>query len=192
MADVQLPRVYLAGFEVFFAPEKEAEFAAAKKAICKRWGFEGVHPGDALVRGGLSDPERAREIFRKDVELMHSCAAIVANLTPFRGLSADAGTCWELGHFGGSGKPAVAYTNERRPYEARVPPDLVQPGGTTPAWDTLGMKLDMQQEPDNCMLTRSVLHLAVAPEDLAPEAQLTDLRAFEESVRALAAVFARA
>lgn len=37
--------------------------------------------------------------------------AIVANLTPFRGPSADAGTVYELGFMSGRIKPSFGYSN---------------------------------------------------------------------------------
>jgi len=183
-----MPRVYLAGFEVFFTREEQAAIAASKKSICSKWGFEGVFPGDAEIRQGLEASERADEIFTRDVWLMDSCTAICANLTPFRGLSADTGTCWELGHFVGRGKIAVAYTNETRRYEDRFPLEMIsdaKDSSQTPL-DVMGMRIEMQNELDNCMMTKSVSHLAVAPEILDEYDKLRDLRAFEESIKLLA------
>jgi nucleoside 2-deoxyribosyltransferase len=181
--------VYLAGFEVFFTREKELEISDAKREICRKWGLEGVFPGDVQVPEGLSDGERAKEIYRKDLELMDGCDAIAANLTPFRGLSADTGTCWELGYFVGAGKPAVAYTNEIRSYEARVPRSMKH--ARIPGLDSLGMRVDMQEEPDNCMMTRSVSYLALPSRSIGERAQLTDLESFEACVRRLSEFYSR-
>jgi nucleoside 2-deoxyribosyltransferase len=183
------PRVYLAGFEVFFEPSKQAAIAAAKKRICASRGLEGVFPGDAEIAAGLPDAERAAEIYAKDVELMKTCDAICANLTPFRGLSADAGTCWELGYFVGAEKPAVAYTNESRMYEERVPVSMLKEATAVPPVDALGMVVDMQGEPDNCMMTRGVAHLSIAGEPLPMDEMLVDLSAFEDSIARLAELF---
>jgi nucleoside 2-deoxyribosyltransferase len=49
--------------------------------------------------------------YRMDTQLMMSADAIIANLTPFRGLHADAGTVFELGFMCERGKPAFAYSN---------------------------------------------------------------------------------
>jgi len=183
------PRVYLAGFEVFFEPSKQVAIAAAKKRICASHGLEGVFPGDAEIAAGLSDAERAAEIYAKDVELMKSCDAICANLTPFRGLSADTGTCWELGYFAGAGKPAVAYTNESRMYEERVPVSMLKEATAVPPVDALGMVVDMQGEPDNCMMTRGVARLSIVAEPLSVDEMLADLSAFEDSIARLAELF---
>jgi len=181
-----LPRVYLAGYEVFFEADKASAIAEAKKRICASWGLEGVFPGDVELSHGLPNAMRAAEIYSKDVGLMKTCDAICANLTPFRGLSADAGTCWELGHFVGAGKPAVAYSNESRMYEARVPPGLLADAEARPPLDVWGMKVDMQGEPDNCMMTRCVAHLSIADASLTDADVLVDLRAFEDSIAQLA------
>jgi len=180
------PRVYLAGYEVFFESDKAAAIAQAKKHVCASWGLEGVFPGDVELSHDLPDALRAAEIYSKDVELMRTCDAICANLTPFRGLSADAGTCWELGHFVGAGKPAVAYTNESRTYEERVPSDMLADAAVSPPVDVWGIKVDMQGEPDNCMMTRGVAHLSIADASLPGLEMLEDLRSFEESIARLA------
>lgn len=46
--------------------------------------------------------------------------AVIANLTPFRGPSADVGTAWELGYAAGRGLPVFAYTGALDHYGARV------------------------------------------------------------------------
>ena len=51
---------------------------------------------------------------------MHSADAIIANLTPFRGIAADTGTCFELGFMCAQGKPAFAYTNVRADHGERT------------------------------------------------------------------------
>ena len=51
--------------------------------------------------------------------LMDGCDAIIANLTPYRGIAADTGTCFELGYMSAQGKPAFAYTNEPKNHHDR-------------------------------------------------------------------------
>ena len=43
---------------------------------------------------------------------MIAADAIIANLTPFRGPSADAGTVYELGYMAGRGKLCLGYCND--------------------------------------------------------------------------------
>jgi hypothetical protein len=52
--------------------------------------------------------------------------------------------------------------------------------------DVWGMRVDMQEEPDNCMMTRGVAHLSIAEVSLSVADMLVDLRAFEDSVAQLA------
>lgn len=116
------PRVYLAGPEVFL-PDAAA-VGAAKQAICRDAGLEGLFPLDAEV--GLdaladrSGPERAGHVFAAAVRMLDTADAVIANLTPFRGVSADVGTAWELGHAFARGRVLFAYTNEARHYGERV------------------------------------------------------------------------
>jgi nucleoside 2-deoxyribosyltransferase len=44
--------------------------------------------------------------------MMIAADAIIANLTPFRGPGADAGTVYELGYMAGRGKLCLGYSND--------------------------------------------------------------------------------
>ncbi len=95
-------RAYLAGPDVFL-PDAGAH-AARKVAICRAHGIEGVPPlGDGL--------ETWEAIFAHCLRTMESCDGVIANLTPFRGASADSGTLVELGWFLGRGLPIFGYSN---------------------------------------------------------------------------------
>jgi len=59
-------------------------------------------------------------IFEKDVAMMERSDIIIANLTPFGGASADAGTLIEVGWFLGRGKPIFGYSNTRDNFESRM------------------------------------------------------------------------
>src|SRR5437763_51598 len=88
------PRIYLAGPDVFLPDATEA--GERKKAICAELGLEGVFPLDAEI--GAEDGERrelALRISAANEGLIRSCQAVVANMTPFRGPSADVGTAYE-------------------------------------------------------------------------------------------------
>lgn len=126
----RLVPVYLAGPEVF-RPDAAA-VAAAKQEICRAHGLLGVHPLDAErelagdVGSGSSvdrGPERALALYDALVAQLDRCEAGLADLTPFRGPSADVGTAWEVGYLVGRGRPVVAYTGEPAHYAQRVVPD---------------------------------------------------------------------
>ena len=102
-----------------FLPNAVAH-AHAKLAICARHGLEGLPPlNEAVALTGLSPAQAWLAIFEKDVSLMEAADLVIANLTPFRGASADAGTLVELGWFLGRGKPIFAYSNSATPFAER-------------------------------------------------------------------------
>jgi nucleoside 2-deoxyribosyltransferase len=115
-------RVYLAGPDVFF--KDSAARADELKRLCVAEGLVGLFPLDVPLKlDKLPGPERARIIFETNVGLIRSCQGVLANMTPFRGPSADVGTAWEMGFAYGLGLPVVGYTLDGRRYAARVTPD---------------------------------------------------------------------
>ncbi len=113
------PRVYLAGPEVFLPDALAA--GAAKQGLCDAHGFEGVFPLDAsLDLSGLTKHEAARRIAMANEALMRSADALIANLTPFRGASLDAGTAFEVGFMRALGRPVLGYSNASADYHARA------------------------------------------------------------------------
>lgn len=145
---------YLAGPDVFL-PDPRAH-AARKIAICARHGLIGRTPlNEDIARApGLSDQAFAREIFRKDLAMMERCDIVIANLTPFRGSSADGGTLVELGWFLGRGKPIFAYSNTATLFNERTRALLAAMPDPLPGIVVEGFGL-----PDNLMIPGAVSHL---------------------------------
>jgi len=110
---------YLAGPDVFL-PHARAH-AARKRAICARHGLIGRTPLDEDVADLAALPPAAawQTIYRANLAMMEACDAVIANLTPFRGASADAGTLVELGWFLGRNRPIFGYSNVATPFAAR-------------------------------------------------------------------------
>ena len=103
-------RAYLAGPDVFL-PDAAAH-AQRKVAICRAHGIEGVAPlGEGLATW--------QAIFEHCLRTMESCDLVIANLTPFRGASADSGTLVELGWFLGRGRPIFGYSNTAADFTER-------------------------------------------------------------------------
>src|ERR1700681_299298 len=97
-------RIYLAGPDVFL-PDAAA-LAADKRKLCADYGFIGVAPTDSKTDlSGLSKHAAAIEISADNEATIRSCDLLIANLTPFRGPSADVGTAYELGFARALGKP---------------------------------------------------------------------------------------
>lgn len=111
-------RAYLAGPEVFLPNARAA--LDAKIELTRRHGFTPVSPGDLDIPP--TDTKRAKglAISAKNERLMLSADLIIANLTPFRGIAADAGTVYELGFMCARGCPAYAFSNTNRSHLDRV------------------------------------------------------------------------
>jgi len=113
---------YLAGPDVFL-PDAVAH-AERKVAICARFGLRGLPPLNEEVetpaKNLKANSEVWQAIYEKDIAMMQRCDIIIANLTPFGGASADAGTLIEVGWFLGKGKPIFGYSNSAERFESRM------------------------------------------------------------------------
>jgi nucleoside 2-deoxyribosyltransferase len=184
--------VYLAGPEVFLSDAVAA--GERKKAICAEAGLTGVYPIDAQVDvSELAPRDAAFAISALNEELIRSCVAVIANITPFRGVSADVGTVYEMGFAAGLGKWVFAYTNVAEPFTSRTARALglklpKRLGGELRDRD--GMLVENWGLADNLMLEGGLaqcggrLVVGNAPAD----ERFTCLRAFRECVALLAAV----
>jgi len=138
---------YLAGPDVFL-PDAVAH-AARKVEICRRFGLRGLPPLNEDVETAASDLEAWQAIYQKDIAMMERCDIIIANLTPFAGASADAGTLIEVGWFLGKGKPIFGYSNSPESFESRMKRQL---GAAHAELGIEGFHL-----PDNLMIVGAVL-----------------------------------
>jgi nucleoside 2-deoxyribosyltransferase len=113
-------RVYLAGPEVFLSNARE--IGARKRSICERHGLIGVFPADEEDAGDptLTLAEQGLAISRAMERVMRNCDAMIVNLTPFRGPSADVGSAYEMGFMCALGRPVFAYSNDSRSFLDRV------------------------------------------------------------------------
>ncbi len=112
-------RIYLAGPEVFLKNAKEV--GEQKKALCRKYGFEGVFPLDNEVdTTGKSPKEVGFCIGAVNEGLIKTCDFVIANITPFRGPSADVGPVYEMGFAHGLDKKVFAYTQTAVPFTERM------------------------------------------------------------------------
>jgi nucleoside 2-deoxyribosyltransferase len=113
-------RVYLAGPDVFL-PDAEAR-GAELKSICAQHGLAGVFPLDSLPDEppARADLPQCRRIALCNEAHIRRCDALIANLTPFRGPSADAGTIFELGFMRALCRPVFAWSRTEIPLAART------------------------------------------------------------------------
>jgi nucleoside 2-deoxyribosyltransferase len=149
-------RIYLAGPDVF---ERDAvEVGKRLKEKCAEHGLEGVYPLDILATQVGPPRAIASSIFFNNVRLIQSCEGVLANVSPFRGPSADVGTAWEVGFAHARGLPIAAYTRSRDSYEQRVVMRDDYPDGY--AVESFGLS-------DNLMLTCSTMTFYDIDEALA-------------------------
>jgi nucleoside 2-deoxyribosyltransferase len=184
---VNPPRVYLAGPEVFLRDATRQ--GEKKKALCAAHGLEGVFPLDVeLAAQSRPRREAGMIISQANEALMKSCVAVIANMTPFRGISADVGTAYEMGFGRALGLAVFAYTTEPRTFIERTvcalgaSADREEHGVLR---DAHGMEVENWDIMDNLMLEGGVYAsgggLVVEPSP--PGQEFTHLAGFENCVR---------
>lgn len=182
------PRVYLAGPEVFLP--NALEVGAEKCRIAAEVGFQGVFPLDnALDLSGLGKAEQARRISLANEGLMRSCDTLIANLTPFRGASMDAGTAFEVGFMRALGRPVAGYTNAPDDYLARA--KLVRTGPALPFdADHPHVEIEDFGLAENLMIEIAIAEsgCAVVRNSVPRGTEMTDLTGFRQCLAELGRV----
>jgi nucleoside 2-deoxyribosyltransferase len=183
-------RVYLAGPDVFL-PDPAA-WIERKKAICAGYGLTGVSPLDALAdepAAWTALPEWHRIALRNEAHI-RGADALIANLTPFRGPSADVGTVYEVGFARALGLRLFGYATVAAGFLDRTLTALRGAARQTPDgawWDADGLLIEQFGLFDNLMIqggiTGSGGMLVRADQD-----RWHDLTVFEQCVQAAAAV----
>jgi nucleoside 2-deoxyribosyltransferase len=149
-----MERIYLAGPEVFL-PHAVRQLKL-KRQCCAEYDFVGVSPldYDKKATRGLNKKslhEQALTLARQNEDLIKSSDIVVANLTPFRGPSADVGTVYEVGYARGLGKLVAGYSNSTLEYKQKVPSILkLEPV------DANFMHIEDYTQIDNLMVTGGV------------------------------------
>jgi nucleoside 2-deoxyribosyltransferase len=106
-------KIYLAGPHVFH--RDVANIAQELQEICNNYGFEGIFPID-------NSCSTSKEIYQKNIELLTQSDIVIAYLEPFRGISADPGTVFEVGYAKALNKPVYGYREDIREYKNRTSP----------------------------------------------------------------------
>ena len=100
------PRIYLAGPTCFLGNARE--LYDDLKARCLTLGMVALSPCDSCVTDDGSAAD-AQSIRSRNLDMIKQCDAVLADLRPFRGPSADCGTVYECGYASALSKPVVAY-----------------------------------------------------------------------------------
>jgi nucleoside 2-deoxyribosyltransferase len=185
------PRIYLAGPEVFLPDPMAA--GRRKQALCDTHGFAGVFPLDAdLDLAGLTKTEAARRISLANEGLMRSCDLLIANLTPFRSVSVDAGSAFEVGFTRALGRPVLGYTNT--PLDLRRRSEMARAGQRLP-FDADGPTIAIEDFDlaENLMIEIAIIESGgtLVRTTVAPGAEMTDLAGFEACLTQAQTIAAR-
>lgn len=143
-------RLYLAGPEVF-RPDAAAE-GERLVALCREAGAEGLFP---LHADGV-------DIRQACIDMIDEADALVANISPFRGVHMDAGTAFEIGYAEARGKPVFLWSDDLRPLVERVP-------AGADGRDGEGNLVEDGGRPENLMIVDG-RHVWGAPEEAIAEA----------------------
>jgi len=173
-------KVYLAGPDVFL-PDA-VEIGRIKVDLCARYGLTGLYPLDDAMDAAARD---SLSIFRDNEAMMIEADAIIANLTPFRGPGADAGTAYELGYMAGRGKLCLGYSNDPSAYADRVRKFTEVSSRKGRLVDETGLIIEDFGLSDNLMMIHALeLHgCALVLPRQGPADIWHDLSAFESCVR---------
>lgn len=182
-------KIYLAGPEVFLPNAKD--ILKQKSKLARQHGFTPLAPGDNVLdlTSGLFD--QGLQINGFDEKLMNEADGILANLTPFRGLGADPGTCYELGYICAQAKTAFAYTNDVRNHYTRIVEHFsgeISEGADGRPYDPHGLALENFDMADNLMLIGGIVRRGgeIIVHDATSENYYTDMAGYEETLRRMA------
>jgi nucleoside 2-deoxyribosyltransferase len=181
-------RIYLAGPDVFL-PDA-IDFAETKRKLCDAYGFTGVSPFDNEIDlATLSKHAAALRISAANEAMIRGCDLVIANITPFRGPSADVGTAYEMGFARALGLPVFAYTTVGGNLVERTRQALGAEAAERLSGqfeDSFHMVIEDFDGVDNLMLYGAVeasgapIVVKAVPDD---DRRFTDLSAFEECLK---------
>ena len=178
-------KIYLAGPDVFL-PDA-IDIGRRKVDICAHHQLVGLYPMDNAIDVATSDA--SLQIFHANEAMMNEADAVIANLTPFRGPSADTGTVYELGYMAGRGKLCLGYSNDPSPYAERVREFTTVTLDERCLKDAQGLTVEDFGLSDNLMMIHALdLHgCALVTPRQRPSDIWRDLASFEICVRMAAA-----
>lgn len=181
-------KVYIAGPEVFFP--NGSEQMARKGQLALDYGFyPSTMAEDALDPNGVTPFAFGCQISAANEKMMREADLVIANLTPFRGISADIGTAFEVGFMCALGRPAFGYTNTAKLYFDRLSDDYYQGQSSKDANGIIrgsdGLMIEDHGMVDNLMLDGGIeaLGCVLVRREVAAENRLADLEAYEECLR---------
>ncbi|MBB3948566.1 nucleoside 2-deoxyribosyltransferase [Rhizobium skierniewicense] len=176
-------KIYLAGPEVFLPNARD--MLDEKAELVRQAGHIPLSPGDLQIPPADTKRGHGCNINAIDEQMMQEADAIIANLTPFRGIAADTGTSYELGFMCALEKPVFAYTNVAANHFSRIMNyyDGVATQDETGRYRGAdGVSIENFDMADNLMLHGGIIRRggAVVVGDAPADALYTDLTAFKQ------------
>jgi nucleoside 2-deoxyribosyltransferase len=177
--------LFLSGPDLWFPDAPE--LMQRRREACEAAGFRAVSGRDSPLIETEPSEAMAREIYAGVLERLRGADAVIANLTPWRGPSADTGTAFEAGFAAALGKPVFAYLNvgteDEAEYRDRVERALGGSPGADDRWrDGEGCEIEDFALPETLMLWAEArrFYVIVTPD---PYGDLTGLELCIEAVR---------
>ena len=167
------PKAYMAGPDVFL--QNSGHIFNNMRTMCQKYGIKALIPedGDVFYSNPLDiNEELSLQIFKKNVNLINQCDFVVANLEPFRGPSADAGTIWEVGYAFAQHKKIFAYTSNSNSYFSKI--DNKKPFDKKEWVDSNGMIVENFNLFDNLMIVHAIDSVYEDLESLLSSKKLQD------------------
>jgi nucleoside 2-deoxyribosyltransferase len=182
-------KLYLAGPEVFL-PDAE-RIGKIKQELCGRHGLTGLFPLDNEINAPAG-AALSKAIFDGNIAMLNEADAVLANLTPYRGVSADAGTVFEVGYGYACRKRVFGYSNVRTGFIDRVIRFVggkLERGPDGRSYAADGMAVEDFDRFDNLMIAEALLAsgMNVVVPDTDPIDIWRDMQAFEQTLRLLKA-----
>lgn len=149
-------KLYLAGPDVFLP--NASELGKIKRELCQQYGFIGLFPLDNEVPTTTGEA-LSKAVFDGNIAMLNEADAIVANLTPFRGVSADVGTAFEIGYGFACRKKIYGYSNVRTAFIDRIQNSIsgaLQRGEDRRLYAADGLAVEEFDHFDNLMIAEAL------------------------------------
>ena len=178
-------KVYIAGPEVFLANGFDQMRIKGEMALAAGF-FPSTMAENELDPTGATPFEFGCQISAANERMMRDADFCIANLTPFRGISVDVGTGYEVGFMIALGKPVFGYTNTSKLYYDRLLEDYYGGKAEKDAQGVLrgadGLMIEDHGMVDNLMYDGGIAAISgkLVRRAVAPDQMLTDLGAYQD------------
>lgn len=189
-------KVYIAGPEVFL-PNGFAQMLRKGELALAQGFFPSTMAENELDPTGVSAFAFGCQISAANERMMREADFCIANLTPFRGISADIGTGYEVGFMIALGKPVFGYTNTSKLYYDRLLEDYYGGRAEKDADGVLrggdGLMIEDHGMVDNLMFDGGIAAIGgqLVRREVPADVRLTDLGAYEECLALARAHFSK-